>query len=124
MINFEYRLISPEMHSTSDEIRLYAFFIQKFQRGSAEKALQQTKMSVQLAASCWTGQGRGMTTHFAHRINMRVVKVHKHRLHPDVLQSGTERQAVVFTLRNSETHSTVNDKCASGRKTERLQKTC
>ena len=76
MINFEYRLRSPEMHSTSDEIRPCVLFIKKF-GGSTEKALQKVKMSDQFAESCVTGQGRGMTTHFAHRINMRVVKMHK-----------------------------------------------
>jgi hypothetical protein len=76
---------------------------------NSKKALQK-KHFRKFAASCVTGQGRGMTTHFAHRINMRVEKMHKHRLHPDVLQSGTEQQAVVFRLRNSETHSTDNDK--------------
>jgi hypothetical protein len=101
-----------------------SFFIQKFQQGSPEKAFQKVKMSVQFAESRGTGQGRGMTTHFAHGINMRAVKMHKHRLHPDVLQPGIEQQAVVFRLRNSETHSTDSDKCASGRKTEKLQKTC
>jgi len=108
------------MHSTSDEIRPYVFLIKKFQQGSPEKkkAFQKVKTSVQFAESCVTGQGRGMTTHFAHKINMRVVQMHKHRLHPDVLQCSSEHQAVVFRLRNSETHSTDNDKCACGRKTE------
>ena len=104
------------MHSTSDEIRPYCIFIPKFQQCSPEKALQKVQTSVQFAESCVTGQGRRMTTHFAHIITMRVVKMHKHRLHPEVLQSGTEQQAVIFRLSNSETHST--DKCASGRKTE------
>jgi len=105
MINCEYRLRSTEMHSTSDEIRPYVFFFQKFQQGSPEKkALQKVKTSVQFAESCVTGQGRGMTTLSARRINMRVVQMHKRRLHPDVLQCSAERQAVVFRLRNSETH--------------------
>jgi hypothetical protein len=99
------------MHSTSDELRNCLFY-SNIPTGSPER---EDESPVCRVTCVWTGQGRGMTTHSAHRINMRVVKMHKHRLHPDVLQSGTEQQAVVCRLRNSETHST-DDKCASGRK--------